>query len=55
MQNLSGQQTHIRLVFENTQPRLYHDMRHYMVGGGEGAEISKIGIEAVYMYGVVRP
>ena len=50
MQSLSGQQTHIRLVFENTQ--LYHDMRHYMAGR---AEISKIGIEAVYMYGMARP
>ena len=50
MQNLSGQQTHMRLVFENTQ--LYHDMRHYMAGR---VERSKIGIKAVYVYGMVRP
>ena len=44
MQNLSGQQIHIRLVFENTQ--LYHDIRHYMAGR---AEISKIGRQLTCM------
>ena len=46
IQNL---QTHIGLMLENTQPSLYHDMRHYMVWR---TDRSKIGIEAVYMYGV---